>query len=121
MTLGVKPCFISSDHMLYCADGVNNGILVRCKNAGDVLFSGLGAGPIPTATAVIYDVAEAMSGVSKNYRFEAGTCVDAGKEQTFLALYDGINGREGAITGMSRVKELEAHGVRPAALYEVLK
>ncbi len=121
MVIGVKPCFISSEHMLYCADGVNNGILVRCKNAGDVLFSGLGAGPIPTAAAVIYDAAEAMSGNSKNYRFKSGVSVEGGDARAVLALYDSENGRTGMITDIDRVKELEAQGRPAAAVYSVLK
>ncbi len=121
MAIGVKPCFVSSDQMLYCADGVNNGILVRCKNARDILFSGLGAGPIPTAAAIIYDAAEAMSGISKNYSFISGVCSGSVEKQSVLALYDSENGREGVITEMSRVKELELQGKKPAAVYEVLK
>ncbi|MBQ3870582.1 MAG: homoserine dehydrogenase [Clostridia bacterium] len=120
MLLGVKPCFVSSEHMLYCADGVNNGILVRCKNAGDVLFSGLGAGPIPTAAAIIYDAAEAMSGISKNYRFTRGETIGTETKQKVLAIYESENKRTGVITDRDHVKKLEAEGIKAAAIYETL-
>jgi homoserine dehydrogenase len=44
------------EHPLARVDGVNNGILVRGDAVGEVLFSGRGAGKMPTASAVISDI-----------------------------------------------------------------
>ncbi|MBQ1846588.1 MAG: homoserine dehydrogenase [Clostridia bacterium] len=60
----VSPCFVGKDNMLYNIDGVNNGITVRCRASGDLLFCGRGAGSVPTAAAVLSDIAEALHGTT---------------------------------------------------------
>jgi homoserine dehydrogenase len=52
----VVPCLLPLDHPLAVVDGVNNGILVKGDGVGEVLFSGRGAGKLPTASAVISDI-----------------------------------------------------------------
>src|SRR5665213_882896 len=52
----VVPCLLPIDHLLARVDGVNNGILVKGDAVGEVLFSGRGAGGLPTASAVISDI-----------------------------------------------------------------
>jgi len=52
----VVPCLLPLDHLLARVDGVNNGILVKGDAVGEVLFSGRGAGKLPTASAVISDI-----------------------------------------------------------------
>ena len=52
----VVPCLLPLDHPLAGVDGVNNGVLVKGDAVGEVLFSGRGAGKMPTASAVISDL-----------------------------------------------------------------
>jgi homoserine dehydrogenase len=52
----VVPALLPLEHPLARVDGVNNGILVRGDAVGEVLFSGRGAGKMPTASAVISDI-----------------------------------------------------------------
>lgn len=52
----VVPCLLPLDHPLAGVDGVNNGVLVKGDAVGEVLFSGRGAGKLPTASAVISDL-----------------------------------------------------------------
>ncbi|MGH7441081.1 MAG: homoserine dehydrogenase, partial [bacterium] len=52
----VAPCLLPFDHPLAGVDGVNNGILVSGDAVGEVLFSGRGAGKLPTASSVISDI-----------------------------------------------------------------
>jgi homoserine dehydrogenase len=52
----VVPALLPLDHPLAGVDGVNNGILVKGDAVGEVLFSGRGAGKMPTASAVISDI-----------------------------------------------------------------
>jgi homoserine dehydrogenase len=52
----VVPCLLPVDHLLARVDGVNNGILVKGDAVGEVLFSGRGAGKLPTASSVISDI-----------------------------------------------------------------
>jgi homoserine dehydrogenase len=52
----VVPALLPLDHPLARVDGVNNGVLVKGDAVGEVMFSGRGAGKMPTASAVISDI-----------------------------------------------------------------
>jgi len=54
--LSVEPTAIRRGHPLYAIEDVFNGILVRSKVSGDLLFYGKGAGMLPTAGAVVSDI-----------------------------------------------------------------
>ena len=56
----VSPAFIRRDSQLAGVDDVFNGILVRGSATGDVVFYGKGAGKLPTASAVVSDVIDAI-------------------------------------------------------------
>lgn len=56
----VTPAFISRESQLAGVDDVFNGILVRGDATGDVVFYGKGAGKLPTASAVVSDVIDAV-------------------------------------------------------------
>lgn len=54
--LAVEPMAVKRSHPLYSIEDVYNGILVRGKVSGDLLFYGMGAGKLPTAGAVVTDI-----------------------------------------------------------------
>lgn len=56
----VAPVMIGKDHPLYGVADVFNGILVKGNMLGTSMFYGSGAGKLPTASAVIADVIEAL-------------------------------------------------------------
>ena len=56
----VSPAFVSRESQLSSVDDVFNGILVRGDATGDVVFYGKGAGKLPTASAVVSDVIDAV-------------------------------------------------------------
>lgn len=56
----VAPMLIKADHPLYTVEDVFNGIYVRGNMLGDVVFYGAGAGKLPTASAVVADVIDAV-------------------------------------------------------------
>lgn len=56
----VSPAFISRESQLSSVDDVFNGIMVRGDAIGDVVFYGRGAGKLPTASAVVADVIDAV-------------------------------------------------------------
>ncbi len=56
----VSPAFISRESQLATVDDVFNGIMVRGNAIGDVVFYGRGAGKLPTASAVVADVIDAV-------------------------------------------------------------
>ena len=60
----VSPALISRESQLSSVDDVFNGILVRGDATGDVVFYGKGAGKLPTASAVIADIVDAVKATS---------------------------------------------------------
>jgi len=55
----VHPAFIDADSFLAKVDGVYNAVLAEGDLVEKVMFSGQGAGPLPTSSAVVADVAAA--------------------------------------------------------------
>ena len=65
VTAGVEPMLVPCDNQLAGVNDVFNAVLVQCDMLGDVLFYGKGAGKLPTASAVVADVVDALKyGVS---------------------------------------------------------
>ncbi len=62
----VCPMIISNEHPLSHVDDVFNGILVQGNALGDAVFYGRGAGKLPTASAVVADVIDAVKHIDKN-------------------------------------------------------
>jgi len=60
----VSPAFVSRESQLSGVDDVYNGILVKGDATGDVMFYGKGAGKLPTASAVVSDVIDAIKAQS---------------------------------------------------------
>lgn len=56
----VAPMMVAEDHPLYSVNDVFNAILVKGNALGDVMFYGKGAGKLPTASAVVSDVVDAV-------------------------------------------------------------
>lgn len=56
----VCPRLISNDNLLSHVDGVYNAICVTGNGVGDVIFYGQGAGKLPTASAVVGDLIDAL-------------------------------------------------------------
>lgn len=62
----VAPVMIDANHPLYSVNGVFNGILVNGNVLGDVMFYGSGAGKLPTASAVVSDIVDAVKHLNTN-------------------------------------------------------
>ena len=56
----VAPFIVYNDNPLYAVKGVYNAILLRGDMLGDVMLYGKGAGSLPTASAVVSDVVDAI-------------------------------------------------------------
>lgn len=56
----VAPFIIGSEHPLRNVNGVFNGIFINGNMLGDTMFYGKGAGKLPTASAVVADVVDAV-------------------------------------------------------------
>lgn len=62
----VAPKMIAGDHPLAGVNGVMNAIFVKGNVLGDVMFYGAGAGKLPTASAVVSDVVDAVKHMGTN-------------------------------------------------------
>ena len=56
----VAPHLVSRDNLLAGVDGVLNGVVVNGNATGNVTFCGAGAGKMPTASAVVADIIDAV-------------------------------------------------------------
>ncbi len=55
----VAPFLVEPSHPLYAINGVMNAVYVHGNMLGDAVFTGAGAGSLPTASAVVADVIDA--------------------------------------------------------------
>ncbi len=62
----VAPVMIGKNHPLINVNGVFNGIFVHGNVLDDVMFYGRGAGKLPTASAVVADVVDAVKNLGVN-------------------------------------------------------
>ncbi|MCI8269923.1 MAG: homoserine dehydrogenase [Lachnospiraceae bacterium] len=62
----VAPVMIGREHPLYAVSGVYNGILVKSDMLGTSMYYGSGAGKLPTASAVVADLIEAVQNEKTN-------------------------------------------------------
>ena len=62
----VAPVMIARENPLYSVNDVYNGIMVKGNMLGVSMFYGSGAGKLPTASAVIADIIEAVQNQSQN-------------------------------------------------------
>ncbi len=62
----VSPMLVGTGSPLFAVNGVYNGILVRGRFSGQIMFYGRGAGKLPTAAAVSADVVECARNQGKN-------------------------------------------------------
>lgn len=62
----VAPFMIGEEHPLIGVNGVFNGIFVHGNVLDDVMFYGRGAGKLPTASAVVSDVVDAVKHMGTN-------------------------------------------------------
>lgn len=62
----VAPVMIGKSHPLYAVGDVFNGILVKGNMLGTSMFYGSGAGKLPTGSAVVADIIEAVQNLDRN-------------------------------------------------------
>ena len=60
-TAYVAPHLVPERCPLSCVDGVFNAVMVRGNAVGDMMFYGRGAGALPTASAVLSDIMDALA------------------------------------------------------------
>jgi homoserine dehydrogenase len=60
--LRVEPCVVPRAHPLAGVREENNAVRIRSEGVGDLLLAGRGAGPQPTAAAVLADILDVAAG-----------------------------------------------------------
>ena len=65
VTAAVEPMLVPRQNQLAGVDDVFNAVLVKGDMLGDVVFYGKGAGRLPTASAVVADVIDALKNGAK--------------------------------------------------------
>jgi homoserine dehydrogenase len=61
--LRVHPTMVPNDYLISKVDGVFNAVYVRGDAVGETMYYGRGAGDMPTASAVVADIAEIAQGI----------------------------------------------------------
>ena len=72
----VSPFLVLSSNPISHVDDVYNGILVDTNMLGRALFYGAGAGKLPTASAVVADILDILSGRATDRRLPRWTVAD---------------------------------------------
>lgn len=73
LTLSVAPEFVPNDELLAHVHANYNAIEIVGDRVGPVVLSGQGAGPLPTASAILSDIVEAVrTGAAANPAFSVG-------------------------------------------------
>jgi homoserine dehydrogenase len=63
ISVAVEPTLITQAHPFYGVEGVDNAVIFRGKDVGDIMIMGPGAGRYPTASAVVSDVLYCLAGM----------------------------------------------------------
>lgn len=71
LDIRVHAAFIPAGHPLAHTDHENNAVVIRGESVGDLLFAGKGAGPFPTANAVLSDIVDIAANGSHSLRLPA--------------------------------------------------
>ena len=82
----VSPFLVLSSNPISHVDDVYNGILVNTNMLGRALFYGAGAGKLPTASAVVADILDILSGRATDRRLPRWTVATEGEIATADAL-----------------------------------
>lgn len=114
----VAPFLVPVNHPLYPVNDVFNAIFVKGNVLGDVMFYGSGAGKLPTASAVVSDVVDAVKHLHCNImsfwsskKLEL-TKVDHDQRRFFVRLSGNKADRENEIEKLfGKVEYIEVEGI----------
>ena len=70
LSMLVAPCLVAQDSPLYSVDDIFNGIIITGNMTGDIMFYGKGAGKLPTASAIVADIIDALNKSTNNIEWE---------------------------------------------------
>lgn len=82
----VHPTLLKNDHMLASINDVYNAVLIESDLVGKTMFFGPGAGPLPTASAVISDILEIAKHVEDKVLPESLTPYEFSEEKAVVGM-----------------------------------
>ncbi|MCI8626067.1 MAG: homoserine dehydrogenase [Lachnospiraceae bacterium] len=113
----VAPVLVKSDHPLYGVNDVFNAIFVKGNVLGEVMFYGRGAGKLPTASAVVSDVIDAVKHKNTNImtlwsskKLELG-CFEDSSSRFFVRVPEAEQGQAQELFHAEGFQEVKAEGV----------
>lgn len=86
VSVRVHPTLVPANHMLGSVDGVFNAVLVRGDIVGDTLYYGRGAGRLPTASAVLADVADIAARLARGEKAGPPVLPPGGGRERLVAM-----------------------------------
>ncbi len=124
LELRVAPTLVPLDHPLAAVNKNANGIAIESSSAGPTLLTGLGAGALPTASAVLADVIDVVSG---RYQATAGAFrfFHGGSDLAFVAEIDEVTAtyarfvvadKPGVLAGVATA--LSKHGANVLSIHQ---
>lgn len=124
LELSVAPTLVPYDHPLAAVNRNANGIAIESSAAGPTLLTGLGAGALPTASAVLADVVDVVSGryqaTAGAYRFFNSATTPAvlpeADELTGTYARFGVADRPGVLAGITAA--LSRHGANVLSIHQ---
>lgn len=66
--LRVNPTMVPTDYLISKVDGVFNAVYVKGDAVGETMYYGRGAGDMPTASAVVADIAQIACNIRAGYK-----------------------------------------------------
>ncbi len=98
ITAWTAPVMIGPENPLYAVSGVINGILIDSDMLGQTLLTGSGAGKLPTGSAVVSDIIEAVLNPEGSRSFGWGDerAVLTGFDDSIHRYFVRINGKDEA-------------------------
>ncbi len=103
--VSVSPAALTKESQLSGVDDVFNGILVRGDAIGDVIFYGKGAGKLPTASAVVADIIDAVKHIG-TYKYFFWSEGEKGYVSDYLEMSDELYFRVSAAHQQSAIKRI---------------
>lgn len=97
----VRPAFVPADNMLSSVDDVFNAVMVLGDGIDRVMFYGRGAGKLPTASAVVADMIDAVkssaTSVSQVWEDDAEASFIAPYKEDEVSMYIRVKGEKSKI------------------------
>ena len=113
----VAPVLVRSDHPLYGVNDVFNAIFVKGNVLGEVMFYGRGAGKLPTASAVVSDVIDAVKHKNTNImtlwsskKLELG-CFEDSSSRFFVRVPERERGQAQKLFQADGFQEIKTEGI----------